>query len=321
MNLLTPDEIDFSIYEQETDAQQKVLPAALYLQDYVERLKAPHAAPMPRLPWSKTHGKVAFRPGEVTLWAGANGSGKSLITGQMCMTLLAQNQKVCIASFEMKPQKTLERMARQYTGFDGEYMRTHHPEELPTFFELLDDMKACTSQLWLYDQQGTVKADKLFAVIRYCAQELGVQHFVVDSLMKCVAGDDDYNGQKEMTDKLTALARDYHIHIHLVHHIRKPDDDNKRPTKWDSKGSSAVTDLVDNVMMVWRNKPKERLMETDKANEKQRAEPDALLICDKQRNGDWEGTIGLYFDKNSHQYIADQNGAMIEYAVNQGFDA
>ena len=105
-----------------------------------------------------------------------------------------------------------------------------------------------------------------------------------------------------------------------MHHIRKPDDDNKRPTKWDSKGSSAVTDLVDNVMMVWRNKPKERLIETGKATDKQLAEPDALLICDKQRNGDWEGTIGLFFDKNSHQYLADYGALPIEYGLARGFD-
>lgn len=320
MNVLTADDIDFSLYEQETDAQQKVLPASIYLQDFVERLKAPHPKPMPALPWRKTHGKVAFRPGEVTLWAGANGSGKSLITGQVCMSLLAQNQKVCIASFEMKPQKTIERMARQYTGFDGDFLRNNHPQELPAFFALLDDMKACTSDLWLYDQQGTVKADRLFAVIRYCAQELGVQHFVVDSLMKCVAGDDDYNGQKELTDKLTALARDHNIHIHLVHHVRKPDDDSKRPTKWDSKGSSAVTDLVDNVMMVWRNKPKERLIDAGKATDKQMAEPDALLVCDKQRNGDWEGAIGLFFDKTSHQYLAEYGASPIGYRSAKGFD-
>jgi hypothetical protein len=39
--------------------------------------------------------------------------------------------------------------------------------------------------------------------------------------MKCVAGEDDYNGQKTFVDELTAIARDYGMHIHLVHHIKQ----------------------------------------------------------------------------------------------------
>ena len=99
--------------------------------------------------------------------------------------------------------------------------------------------------------------------------------------MKCVAGDDDYNGQKEVTDKLTSLARDHNIHIHLVHHVRKPENDSTRPSKWDSKGSSAVTDLVDNVFMLWRNKPKEKAKESGKGYEKLAGEPDAIIACEK----------------------------------------
>lgn len=316
MNILVADDIDFSLYEQETDAKQKVLPAALYLSDMVAALKAPTPKPMPYMPWEKTRGKIAFRPGEVSLWAGANGSGKSLITGQVCLSLLEQGQVTCIASFEMKPQKTLERMARQFTGFDGEYLKTHYPDELPAYFAAVDSMKEATKDLWLYDQQGTITKEKLYAVIRYAATELKCSHFIVDSLMKCVAGDDDYNGQKEVTDKLTSLARDHNIHIHLVHHVRKPENDSTRPSKWDSKGSSAVTDLVDNVFMLWRNKPKEKAKESGKGYEKLASEPDAVIACEKQRNGDWEGSIGLYFDRVSNSYNGEpaKDGHILEEA-------
>jgi twinkle protein len=43
------------------------------------------------------------------------------------------------------------------------------------------------------------------------------------------------------------------------------------------------------VLTVWRNKRKES------DPERHRHEPDAMLICDKQRNGEWEGRIGLWF--------------------------
>ena len=158
-----------------------------------------------------------------------------------------------------------------------------------------------TGKLWLYDQQGTVTAAQVSAVVRYCAKEKGITHFFVDSLMKCVADEDDYNGQKRLVDELTAIARDYAIHIHLVHHIKKPANEDHKPTKYDYKGSGAITDQVDNVISVWRNKIKEKAREDGK--QVSDGEPDALLICDKQRHGEWEGKIGLWFHKDSMQYL------------------
>ena len=40
--------------------------------------------------------RLAFREGEVTMWAGQNGNGKSLLTGQVALQLLAAGQKVGI---------------------------------------------------------------------------------------------------------------------------------------------------------------------------------------------------------------------------------
>lgn len=168
--------------------------------------------------------------------------------------------------------------------------------------KVYEEFKEWTNgRLWLYDQQGTVTATQVAAVVRYCAKEKGITHFFVDSLMKCVASEDDYNGQKMFVDELTAIARDHGIHIHLVHHIRKPADENHKPSKYDYKGTGAITDQVDNVISVWRNKAKEKKRDEGKPVEDK--EPDALLICDKQRNGEWEGSIGLWFDRQSMQYV------------------
>lgn len=299
------DEIDFAKYERETDAKQKVKPASQWVQELIDRINNPIKEQRAVMPWRKTHNMVAFRKGEVTVWGGANGNGKSLVTGQIALSLIAQDEKVCIASFEMKPAKTLERMGRQYSGFNADDPAfagsTAAKMELLKVYE---EFKEWTDgRLWLYDQQGTVTATQVAAVVRYCAKEKGITHFFVDSLMKCVASEDDYNGQKMFVDELTAIARDHGIHIHLVHHIRKPADENHKPSKYDYKGTGAITDQVDNVISVWRNKAKEKKRDEGKlADDK---EPDALLICDKQRNGEWEGSIGLWFDRQSMQYVGN----------------
>ena len=301
--MIFADEIDFAAYEQETDAQQKVKPAGLWIQELMERIKSPVKAVQAVMPWRKTHGMVQFRPGEVTVWGGANGNGKSLVTGQIALSLCTQGEKVCIASFEMKPGKTLERMGRQFSGFNPNDPAFAGSEAaMAELLTLYEDFKGWTDgRLWLYDQQGTVNAKQVAAVVRYCAKEKGITHFFVDSLMKCVASEDDYNGQKMFVDELTAIARDNGIHIHLVHHIRKPADESHKPSKYDYKGTGAITDQVDNVISVWRNKAKEKKRDEGKLVEEK--EPDALLICDKQRNGEWEGCIGLWFDRASLQYV------------------
>lgn len=303
--MIIADDIDFSFYEHETDAKQKVKPASLWVRELIERIKNPVKEVRSVMPWRKTHAQVQFRPGEVTVWGGANGQGKSLVTGQVMLSLCSQDEKVCIASFEMKPIKTLERMARQWSGYnvnDPAFQGDRDAQK--QFIDLYEQFSEWTDgKLWLYDQQGTASAKQVCAVVRYCAKEKGITHFVVDSLMKCVSGEDDYNGQKSFVDELTAIARDHNIHIHLVHHVKKPADENHKPGKYDFKGTGAITDQVDNVIAVWRNKAKEKNREAGKLVSDQ--EPDALLICDKQRNGEWEGQIGLWFDRNSMQYVAN----------------
>ena len=144
----------------------------------------------------------------------------------------------------------------------------------------------------------------MIGVARYCAKELGIQHLFVDSLMKCVQAEDDYNGQKQLVDELTSIARDYNMHVHLVHHIRKLENEAKKPDKSDVKGTGAITDQVDNVLLVWRNK----------AEARKATDPDAALICCKQRNGEWEGGINLWFDKESQQYVGDSGDAPIDFS-------
>jgi twinkle protein len=245
-----------------------------------------------------------FRPGEVTLWAGVNGHGKSLMTGFIGLELMAHMKRLCIASFEMKPKRTLERMLRQWAGYNPAEFNSH-PDAIQLLRELYGDMKAqAESRLWFYDQQGTVSSERIVSVARYCAKELKIDHMFIDSLMKCVKAEDDYNGQKYLVDELTAIARDHGMHIHLVHHLRKLENEGKKPDKSDVKGTGAITDQVDNVLLVWRNK----------AENRKPTDPDAALICCKQRNGEWEGGINLWFDPASQQYLGEHGQAVRDFS-------
>jgi twinkle protein len=56
------------------------------------------------------------------------------------------------------------------------------------------------------------------------------------------------------------------------------------PNKNDVKGTGAIADQVDNVLLMWRNKKKERMIRDNE--EIKGVQPDAYLMCEKQRNGE-----------------------------------
>ena len=99
------------------------------------------------------------------------------------------------------------------------------------------------------------------------------------------------------------------INIHIVHHLKKPAKEADMPDKHDSKGSGSITDQVDNVMMVWRNKPKEEMGRAKGHNSTKQTEPDTYLLCRKQRNyegsGDGEPTISLWRHRDAGCFVAN----------------
>jgi len=123
--------------------------------------------------------------------------------------------------------------------------------------------------------------------------------------MKCGVGREQYELQADFVDRLCYAAKAHRIHIHLVHHIRKGDDESRVPNKFDLRGAGEITDLADNVLIVWRNKPKEAKLRNGKATEEDLQKLDALLRVDKQRNGEWEGMVALWHHADSMQYVPD----------------
>jgi twinkle protein len=295
INLRTFNEQDFERYMRESEPIVKVLPPRAWTDEIAYILKNGVTLSGATMPWQKTHNLIRFRPCEVTLWQGISGHGKSLMLGQVIAGFMNQNEPACIASFEMKPAMTYLRMLRQVAGCERPSIAFNE--------RLLDWLDQ--DRMWIYDHQGSVAPEQVFAAIRYSAHELKVKHFVVDNIMKCVRNEDDYSGQKMFVDRVCALARENSIHIHLVHHVRKGQNEYDIPGKFDARGSGTIVDQVDQVMTVWRNKQKSDILAKEPENEKFKNEPDAALVVAKNRHGDWEGKISLWFHKDSLQYTPD----------------
>lgn len=251
-----------------------------------------------RMPWQMTHDKIRLRPSEISVWAGINSHGKSIALSHVVVDGVAQGERFCVASMEMKPRKLGRKMYQQIVGHD-----------MPSAKEGGKALQFMGDHIWLFESYGTAKASRIIEIFNYARRRYGVTHFIVDSLAKCGFGEDDYNGQKGFVDKLMEFAGQHNVHVHLVVHIRKSGDEMHIPGKFDIKGTGAITDMVDNVFIIWRNKAKEMAEENgDKA-----AGTDAVLSCVKQRETGVEPNVGLFYNKNSCQFSDYEDRAPKQY--------
>lgn len=249
-----------------------------------------------RLPWDNVHDRLLLRAGEVSLWFGINGHGKTEVVGNV-VSYAVQEVRACVASLEFKPEKWLKRLVRQITA-----------TSVPTTAYIRFVIQWLKPRIWVYAKREKTDTKDLIETFRYAARRYHVELFVIDNLAKCGLGEEDYDGQKNFVDMLTAFARDEDIHVMLVHHSKKTEKGEDRPPdKFDAKGTGALSDMVDTVISVWRNKPKERKVQESRGMDIEAgAKPDCLLVCCKQRNGEHEPTIPLWFDVVSHQYHGRQ---------------
>jgi twinkle protein len=272
-------------------------------------------------PWRRLGDQFAFRYGETTVLAGANGHGKSEAAGQIVLAAVAQHVRACVASLEFRPRKWLARLSRQA-------LCTFTPER--DRLEALDRWYG--DRLWVFDVVGRTSADRMLDCFLYAYRRYGVKLFVIDNMSKLGIAEDGYNEQKEFIEQVTAFAVEHNVHIIVVAHMRKGDasHDFEKGGKWGIKGSGAITDLVDNVLIHWRNKPKENRLqelampiraesgETEEARalerEELRTRPDAVCEVEKQRNGSGEEPRQLlWFHKESHQFLDRVDSAPSRY--------
>jgi twinkle protein len=301
-------DIDLSGFMQDTETH-KVRPAADFLDATIERFYGERRTGA-RMPWVPLHGKFDLRAGETTVWAGVNGTGKTQLVLQVVQSLLRQESPVFVASFELTPDRTMQRMCRHAAGGDQpsiEFIRAFH--------------RWTDARLWLFDHQGGFSGQKMLAVVRWVRANLPVKHVVIDSLMKLDIGPDDYSAQKTLINRLHSLSMELGLHIHLIAHARKSERETDRIDKFAIKGTSEIADQVDNIVLVNRNVAKERKLEEWEQEHRDFANPsadmqdvlkqwDAGLRVAKQRHGEWEGAVPLWLDRRAQGFVSLRGDAV-----------
>ncbi len=243
------------------------------------------------MPWRCRHG-------EVTLWSGINGHGKSQLLMQFALHDASQGQNVCVASLEMPGAKIAAQLVRMTMG-----KMPAKTEEQPT----QQALQWLAQHFWIIDRVGVMPWRELLPIMEYAAKRYGCTRFVIDSLVRCGIGEEDYDQQKEFVGALTTFAGKFG-HVHIVAHPRKGQDEAQVPGKMDVRGSGTLADLVHNGFTVWRNKDKEQRLQMVNPNDIQtrfalEKAKDGQLTVWKQREGGEEPIRGLWLHKPSQQFL------------------
>ncbi|CAK0759775.1 hypothetical protein WCLP8_3090001 [uncultured Gammaproteobacteria bacterium] len=167
-------------------------------------------------------------------------------------------------------------------------------------------------------QVGKAGVSRILDVFESARCRYGCDVFVVDSLMRLGVGSEDDQGQEKAVFEVVSWAVEKGVHVHLVAHARKGNRAmgavHAIPDAEDVKGTSEIASNAANVLEIWRNRKLED--EIRQANEaaakgdgtaelkfRELADkPPVVLNIAKQRNGDFEGRVGLWFNTETYQY-------------------
>jgi len=198
-------------------------------------------------------------PGEISIWTGENGSGKSTILGQIMIESIEQNYQICAYSGELPAALFRYWIELQMAGLNNieidsfksppsYYIRKHIKAKLRDWY---------MNKFFLYDSMQASTTEDILRVFEYAARRYGCKIFYVDNLMTTMyegIDRDYYRKQSEFVGRLKDFALSFRSHVHIVAHPRKYIGELK---KQDIGGSIDITNRADNVFRVVRMKKEE----------------------------------------------------------------
>jgi twinkle protein len=245
-----------------------------------------------------------FLFGDVTIWSGKRGEGKSTVMGQCLLHARDQGQKVCLYSGELRKERCKEWLYLQAAGPNnvveqkdptGRVWYTVPNNIRREIDEWLD------GQLFLYDISiaSAHDEDKILSIFEYAARRYGCTVFAIDNLMtanfKRMKDSDYYRAQSQFVGRCEAFAKALNVHVHIVAHPKKKEEVSDGD---DISGSGDIANRADNVITI------QRLSETQV---QQNGYDSGLSLIKNRWFGD-RAKIALKFEPKSRRFYQHNGG-------------
>lgn len=198
-----------------------------------------------------------LRDGDLTVWTGKRGEGKSSFLNQMALEAIEQDKIVCIYSAELESRIIKDQINLCAVGKLNAY--TELDESGRLVYRTSAKNEAALDgwyrrKIWMYDSDSLdAEADErktLLSIFTQAYKKYDCRVFIVDNLMTVMTGakaNDVMQTQAEFLRDLRQFAKKYGVHVHCVVHPRKT------PNVTDSDevgGMSAITNYACNIFCV-----------------------------------------------------------------------
>lgn len=198
-----------------------------------------------------------FYSGQLSLWTGERGLGKSTLLSQLLLEAVDQGAVACAYSGELSREQFKEWAVIQAAGpaHVGVYEDRETGRKLAA---VSASVRRRIDEWWdkrffLYDV-GTASShseDTILSVFENAKRCYGASMFLVDNIMTIgLKGGRDgeyFRAQSHFVGRLVQFAKQHQVHVHLVAHPRKADGSRKQLSSDDVGGSGDLPNRADNV--------------------------------------------------------------------------
>ena len=256
-----------------------------------------------------------FNKGELSIWSGANSSGKSTLVSQLGLEAVHQGYKVAMFSGEMPPKLVKYWLYLQAAGKDQV-----EPDPMsPNHYRLKKGVKEQLNELLsgsfaVYNNDYGNSWETVASVIFDWVKEKKADVVIIDNLMSLNITSniqDKYDVQAQIVQVLSKAAKQLNVHIHFICHPRKTETFLR---KNDISGTSDLTNTADNVFMVHRIN-NDFLLRVKEVYPKLAIPPDAGNAVEIMKNRDLgvvDEMILMFFDRTC-KTMTDVRGGVPAY--------
>lgn len=214
-----------------------------------------------------------FRTGELTIFTGPTGSGKTTVLSQISLDLAAQNMPILWGSFEVRNSRLIQAMLHQIAM---EPIDLPHDEadnnSVPlqpsdvAFDRAYEQLNRLP--IHLMDVFGSTPLEQVMLHMEEAVRTHGIQLVILDNLQFMLSGQGNGNFDKfDLVDQSIAAVRQFcnahPVHVILVVHPRKEMDET--PLGLCSvSGTAKATQEADNVVILQKLEGNHRFLDVKK---------------------------------------------------------
>ena len=237
------------------------------------------------VPWKRfpllTELLQGFRRGELTVFTGRTGSGKTTVLSELTIDLCKQNVTTLWGSFEVKNTRLAKMQLKQFSAVNIE----DHIDSFDKWADLFQKLP-----MYYLTFHGSEAIDKVLDAMGHAVYLYDIHHVIIDNV-QFMMGDstatamDRYFTQDKIIGKFRKFATLHNVHVTLVIHPRKEDVGNALTTN-SIFGGAKATQEADNVVLLQEEEITPRVKRK------------YLQVVKNRFSGDL-GTVPLLFNKGT----------------------